>query len=530
MSGLQKDEPGEYRESNAGDGSIAVDHHMAGKELVLTLLACFLSQFVSALDQTIVTTTFSTVGNKFDAFEKVGWLNSAFLLPMCALCPTYGKLSIVFGRKATLCAGIVMFEIGSLVGALATSMDMLIGGRAMQGLGAGCIQTLVSIVVTESVPILKRLLSIAVIAVAYSIALVLGPFVGGALTTHVSWRWCFYINLPFGALALALLCWGYHPPRPKMAHRLALFDPVASVLLAAGLVLPLTGLTLGGDSTLPWDSAAVVSLVVVGGVVLGVFAGWNFAVLNHPLVLRQCVAVPQILCAACAGFCNFAMFLCNVTYLIIYFQVILGHSAWQSGIDLIPLVVTVTLTAIFNGVATRLTRLVKPFYLVGGAVGVVGTALIAVDLRETTPTPRRVGYLILMGVSLGFLVQCTLLSCQIRAPQADGSLILVTTFVNFMRFLGGTVGVTVATILFQSVTLSTIGAAIPLNQRPGVALQLLSNPASIDGLPAALQRSVYAAIMWGLTCTFYMGFAFLVCGFLFSVFATNKRVPRTKSV
>lgn len=544
MSNLRdkQSEPCKYLESNAGDGTLSTDHHMRGLALVLTLLSCFFSQFISALDQTIVTTTYSTVGNEFNAFDKIGWLNIGFLVPMCTLCPIYGKISIVFGRKKLLIIGIVIFEIGSLVGALSNSMGMLIGGRVIQGTGAGCIQTLVSIIVTESVPVSKRLTSIAIIAIAYSIASILGPFIGGSLTTKVSWRWCFYINLPFGVLALVLLILGFRPPPPtkgQLKERLRQIDLVGQLLLTTGLVLSLIALTFGGV-TYPWASVQVILLLTFGGLFLVAFIMYNFIASKDPIILREFITTTQIFFAACAGFCNFAMFLGNVTYITVYFQVILNHSAWKSGVDLIPLIVSVTLTAVFNGVVTKLTHQVKLFYILGGVCGIIGTSLMAFRINEMTPTRERVSILIITGISLGFLVQCTLLSCQIKAPSnISGSLILVTTFVNFMRFLGGTFGVTISTIIFQTITISKITSAIqylPTNEQESLLqsninpLGLLNSPEMIKSLPSDLQQTVYKSLMMGISGAFYFGIALLCLAFIFSLFATNKLVPKNIDV
>lgn len=534
-----------YFESDAGDGTLSTEQHMVGKQLLLTLLSCFIASFISALDQTIVTTTYSAVGNKFHDFDKIGWLNSAFLVPMCTFCPIYGKLSIAFGRKYTLLTGIVVFELGSLIGGLSNSMDMLIGGRVIQGLGAGCIQSLVSIIVSESVPISKRLSSIASIALSYSIASILGPFIGGAFTSKVSWRWCYYVNLPVGALAVGLLILGYHPPKPTFTDipsRLKKIDFICCFFLISGLVLLLVGITFGGGDY-PWLDARVIFPVVFGGILFIVFLMHNFISSFEPMIMRECVTIPQLFCAATAGFCNFAMFLATVTYLVVYFQVILGHSAWQSGIDLLPLIASVTLTAVANAILTKYTRHVKLFYMIGGAFGIIGNSLVSLKINASTPSSERIGFLILVGISLGFLVQCTLLSCQMKAPRSKpGSLILVTTFVNFMRFLGGTLGVTIATLIFQQVTLLQITSGIEKIIERGVSdteleqllqingLQLLNSPDIIDDLPSDIESLVFSSIMKGIRCALYLGLGFSVAAFLFSLFATNQRIPKNADV
>ena len=144
-----------YYEADAGDGTHATEQYVTGFRLVLTLFSCIVSLFLVVLDQTIVTTIISDVGNNFKAFDKIGWLTSGYLLPMACLSLLNSKIAVAFGRKNCLLVGILIFEIGSLVAALAKNMPMLIGARVIQGLGGGTIQSMISIILTESVPISK---------------------------------------------------------------------------------------------------------------------------------------------------------------------------------------------------------------------------------------------------------------------------------------------------------------------------------------------------------------------------------------
>ncbi|EMG46397.1 putative MFS-MDR transporter, partial [Candida maltosa Xu316] len=205
---------GGYKEADAGDGTKAHEQYLTGFPLFFTISSCIVSLFLVALDQTIVSTILTTVGTKFNAFEKIGWLTSGFMLPMACLVPSYGNLSIAFGRKWTLVAGIVIFEIGSLISGIANSMSLLIVGRVVQGIGGGAIQAIVMVILTEVVPMNKRSMVFASISVVYTTSSVLGPIIGGGLE-KISWRWCFYINLPVGGVALAILMYGFNPPRPK---------------------------------------------------------------------------------------------------------------------------------------------------------------------------------------------------------------------------------------------------------------------------------------------------------------------------
>ncbi|KAK6461093.1 major facilitator superfamily domain-containing protein [Scheffersomyces coipomensis] len=527
-----------YYESNAGDGTIATDHHLQGTQLWLTLASCFITLFVSALDQTIVVTIFSTVGNEFNAFDRIDWLTSGYLLPMCVLSPTYGKISIAFGRKSTLIAGISVFEIGSIISALATSMDMLIAGRVVQGLGAGCIATLISIIVTESVPISYRSYSLSMLAIAYAFASVAGPFIGGAFTTHVTWRWNFYLNLPTGGISLLILIFSYHPPkiRGRFIDNVKKIDYLGNILLILGLVLFLLGLTFGGSS-FAWFSAPVLICLIFGVFFIVAFAFENFFVSKSPIFYKEFFQIPQILFSGLSGFFNYAFFLGNITYLTVYFQIILNHSAFQSGIDLLPLIISVTIAAFINGVLIKKTRFVKPYYILSGVFGAIGGGLLLMLGRET-PFHKRMGYLIAMGCSVGLQIQSTIISCQLKAPNdLTGSLILVTTWANFSRFLGGTMGIILATVIFQASSTSSITKiieALPYEtkkQFANISAQaFLSSPKEIQKLPVDVQQQIFDKLMEAIHNTFIFGLASASTGLVCSIFATNKRIPKDEDI
>lgn len=522
-----------YIQADAGDGTRAEDQYLRGWKLAITLVSMVFSLFIAALDQTIVSTILTDISKQFGNFEKIGWLTSGFLLPMACLSPLYGKLSIAFGRKYTLIAGIIIFEIGSLVSALANSMNMLIGGRVLQGVGGGAIQSMVSVILSESVPIDKRPLSMALIGVTFSVASVCGPFIGGAFSTHVTWRWCFYINLPVGGFALALLVFFYHPPLPKknLREKLSTVDYVGTLLIAAGLVLVLLALTFGGNEY-PWKSAAVICMFVIGGLVLIAFCVWNFVFSPNPLIIKEVVVVPKIMWATMTATFNFAFFMATTMYLAIYFQVIFNMSAWKSGVHLLPFIVVVSVASVCNGFFMRFTRYVKITMVTSGVLGPLGMGLFEL-LGKNTPLGKQIGLQFPAGISVGLMFQSSMLGAQLEAPgHVPGLMIITVIFLNFMKTLGGVIGVVTAQLMLTTRGLQYI---TDITQKNNVTLSmpataLLQSPSAIWSMPPDVRELLLDAFMKALKDVFYLCLGYALVAFVCSLFTTNKRIPKAKQI
>lgn len=181
------------KESDAGDGTTSTEHHLEGSKLVLCLTSLLLIMFLVSLDQTITSAILLVVGNKFHGLDKIGWITSGFMLSMAIFVSFWGKVSIILGRKITILIAIFLFEAGTLMCALAGDMNVLIGGRVLAGIGGGGIHSLVIIIMTEVSSLEKRPVVMSMFGVVMSVSSVVGPLIGGGLTTNVSWRWCFYI-------------------------------------------------------------------------------------------------------------------------------------------------------------------------------------------------------------------------------------------------------------------------------------------------------------------------------------------------
>lgn len=508
---------------SAGDGTTAADQVLHGMALLLCCLALLMCIFLTALDQTIIATILSTVGNKFGDFGKISWIASGFMLPTAVLAMSWGKISLIFGRKYTMIVGIVLFEGGSLVCALANSMDMLIGGRVLAGVGGGGIQVMVFVIISEIVTIDKRGMVQGLVGAAFGMASVVGPLVGGAFTSHVSWRWCFYINLPIGGVALCLIWYLFNPPPPQgnLKEKLLKIDYIGTVLLSAGLVLVLLALTFGSTDK-PWDGGLVIAFFVVGGGLIILFGLYNFLLSANPLIPGRVAKVPSVLAACITFFFVFSAFMSGVLYLSTYFQVVHHADAMHTGIDLLPMIIAVVLFSVTIGVLVSKTRFTKPFVLWGTGVSSIGYGLMSL-LDENSSVPQRIGLLILPGVGIGSCFQSITLSTQVAAPKDDGGVIIATSMISLSRSLGGSVGSaigqTIQSVIFQQ---QLKGLDLPDHITPEA---ILNSPDRIAQLPQHIQTQIIGAFVAGFTDVIYFGMACMLTAFCFALLLTNSKIP-----
>ncbi|KAJ3103634.1 hypothetical protein HDU97_009973 [Phlyctochytrium planicorne] len=407
---------------------------------VIVLIGLGLSAFLAALDQTILTTALEKIVKELGDQELIPWVGSAFLLSSTSFSVLYGKISDIFGRKPTFLFALVIFLAGSTVCALAPSLPVLIAGRAIAGVGGGGICTLVVIITSDIVSIADRGKYQAISGAAVGLAWTIGPLMGGALSDHASWRYCFWINIPLGFITLiTFTIFMKSSPTSSIKENIRRIDFLGSVVLMAAVCCLITPLQLGG-STWDWNAPQTIGLFGTSTVLFAIFAYIELQISQEPIIpynLFTNRSVPALLFIA---FLLDAALFPGLFYVSLFFQVCYGMSAVQAGLQTIPMVFGYVLMVIISGQILSRTGHYLPFLYIGPLIIITAIGLSS-TLSSTSTTAQQIGYILITGVGRGTISQIQILA--LHASVDSSKLAVATSVSQFCQALGGTIGIAV---------------------------------------------------------------------------------------
>ncbi|MFF5859824.1 DHA2 family efflux MFS transporter permease subunit [Streptomyces sp. NPDC012751] len=486
--------------------------------------ALLLGLLLAALDQTIVATALPTIVSDLGGLEHLSWVVTAYLLASTAAAPLWGKLGDQYGRKRLFQAAVVIFLIGSALCGMARDMPQLIAFRALQGLGGGGLMVLSMAIVGDLVPPRERGRYQGLFGAVFGAASVLGPLLGGLLTEHLSWRWVFYVNLPVGVVALAVIAVALRIPRRGAHH---VIDYAGTFLIAAFATCLVLVASLGG-TTWPWGSGQVVGLAVLGVLLALAFVAVERRAAEPVLPLRL-FRVRTFTLASLIGFVvGFAMF-GAMTYLPTFLQVVHGISPTLSGVHMLPMVVGLLLSSTASGQIVSRTGRWKVFPVTGTAVTTLGLLLLH-RLDEHSSTAVMSLCFFVFGLGLGLVMQVLVLIVQNAVSYED--LGVATSGATFFRSIGASFGVAVFGTVFASRLGDELADAFRgVRLPPGTGTgTLTADPRGIAALPPALRPPALHAYASAITDVFLYAAPVALLGFLLAWFLKEDRLRGSVTV
>ncbi|MGW6573194.1 MDR family MFS transporter [Streptomyces sp. NPDC054945] len=480
----------------------------------VVLMALMIAMLLAMLDNMIIGTAMPTIVGELGGLEHLSWVVTAYTLATAASTPIWGKIGDMYGRKGSFLTSIVIFLIGSALSGMAQDMGQLIGFRAIQGLGAGGLMVGVMAIIGDLIPPRERGKYQGMMAGVMALAMIGGPLVGGTITDHMGWRWSFYINLPLGAVALAMVTAVLHLPKKRAQGKI---DYLGAALLTIAITSTVLVTTWGGNEY-AWGSVEILGLIAAGVLSTAAFLYAETKAAEPVMPLHIFRSRNFTLMSVIGFLVGFAMF-GGVLYLPLFQQSVQGASATNSGLLLLPMLLSMMVVSLIAGRVTTSSGKYKMFPIAGGALMVVGMFLLA---TMDTGTTRLVSglYMAVLGAGLGFLMQITMLVAQNSVDMKDMG--VASSSATLFRTLGGSFGVALMGSLFTSRVTDTMTERLgPEAAKASGSAQL--DAASLAKLPEAVRDAYQHAVAAGTHSAFLLGAAIAVLGFAAAWFV--KEVP-----
>lgn len=508
---------------SAGEGPGPGSTHAGGNghppgNVLISIGALLLGMLLAALDQTIVSTALPTIVSELGGMDHLSWVVTAYMLAATAATPLWGKLGDQYGRKKLFQTAIVIFLVGSALCGMAQNMPQLIGFRALQGLGGGGLMVLSMAIVGDLVSPRERGKYQGLFGAVFGATSVLGPLLGGLFTEHLSWRWVFYINLPIGVLALAVIATTLHIPVRRTRHTI---DYLGTFLIASVATCLVLVASLGG-TTWAWGSPQIIGLAVLGVLLAGAFVAVERRAAEPVIPLKLFRIRTFTLSAVISFIVGFAMF-GAMTYLPTFLQVVQGVSPTMSGVHMLPMVAGMLLSTTASGQIVSRTGRWKVFPIAGTAITTLGLLLLH-QLNENSGTGEMSAYFFVFGLGLGLVMQVLVLIVQNAVSYED--LGVATSGATFFRSIGASFGVAIFGTVFTNrlgdkLTDALAGQQLP----PGLSVSTLeADPRGIARLPADLRPSALHAYASSITDVFLYAAPVALAAFLLAWFLREDKL------
>jgi EmrB/QacA subfamily drug resistance transporter len=487
-------------------------------EIMVVMSALMMVMLLAALDQTIVATALPRIAVDLHGLNKYSWVATSYLLTSAIATPIYGKLGDLFGRKKIFQSAIVIFLIGSALCGLSRNMDQLVFFRALQGIGAGGLMSLILAIVGDVIPPRQRGRYQGYFGAVFGLSSVAGPLLGGffagssAILGIAGWRWIFYINIPLGFIALAAVAARLHLPVRKTKHKI---DYTGAALLSV-TVVSLVLVAVWAGVTYAWGSSQIIGLLISTLVFGTGFAFWERRVPEPILpmdLFKNDIFAVSVLLSALSGISMFAAIL----YIPQYQQIVRGYSPTKSGLYTIPLVAGLLMASIISGRLISKFGRYKPFPIFGTLMLVLGMWLFS-HVSLTTSELALSVWMAVIGLGLGSFMQVATLAVQNSVDRSR--LGTATSSTTFFRTIGSSLGGAIfGTILISRLT-HHLHQALPASAAGKVSISSITSggTSQIAHLAPNLQHGILESFVHSFHDMFLIGIPFALAAFVAALF------------
>ncbi len=491
---------------------------LSHRRVLIIISALLLGMFLAALDQTIVSTALPTIVADLHGASHLAWVVVAYLLAATVSTPLWGKLGDQYGRKFFFQAAIVIFLCGSALSGLSRSMGELIAFRAIQGLGGGGLMVGAQAIVGDIVSPRERGRYQGLFGAVFGVASIIGPLLGGVFVDQLSWHWIFYINLPIGAVALAVVAVQV-PGNLRRVHHVIDYLGAAVLVFSASFLVLFTSL---GGTTYAWGSPTIIAFGVTGVVLLVIFVFVERRA-TEPVLPLHLFSNRGFSVTSVVGFVvGFAMF-GAIVYLPVFFQIVHGESPTTSGLRLLPLLVGLIICSTGSGIVISRTGRYRAFPIAGTALMTVALVLLS-QVGVGTSLLVAAIYMFVLGVGLGCVMQVLVLIVQNAVPYPE--LGVATSGATFFRSIGGSFGTAIFGAVFSNVLVGNLVRHLGHARLPTGLSSSSVTPAILDRLPQAVHHGIAAAYAESIQTVFLIAAPIGAVAFLAAWFIPQVELRR----
>ncbi|KAJ2705987.1 hypothetical protein FB645_001964 [Coemansia sp. IMI 203386] len=510
---------------NSNEGARLQEKRMPLSRVRFIIVLCTLSlgSFLSMLDQSILGAALPAITNQFGQLSSIVWVSAAYMLSFTALQPIASKVSEIFGRLPVLILSLVLFCAGSAICGAAPTMTVLIAGRAVAGCGGCGISTMVQVILIDILPLRERSTYMSFMSMSSTLAVIAGPLIGGAITDHWIWRWCFYLNIPicFVIAAVSVIALRAQAPSGTAKEKLARIDFLGAFLLLGGLVMLILALNWGGNEY-PWKSAAVIAPLCLSIAFISAFAYVETKVAKEPIITMRMFTSRTLTPMLFSQFFLGAGITFTVLYLPVYFTVVHNATSTKAGLYILPYLIGMMSMGLIVGPMVTRFNIYRPFIWGGMAVMTVSAALLNIINPET----KIVTVLIIIGVfgvASGVGMMPLLIATQATCkPQDVGT---ASTLALLLRNIGSIVGIATVGSIFNNSLMSSMQtlAAVYPSYKDQIIYSI--NDATVawsDSIPLDVHQQIINGYVKALKATFIANAPFVGLAFLLTLFMKHR--------